>query len=180
MISPERFISEWGTDELIRNSLNAFNNTNIPEASRDFLVKAGLPKDTVLQLSFDRPEDELPRLWDAFHDQYDLPIEYNRYLAIGVGYVPIVCLDEKEGGGIYAIDVAGHHSNSFMNSSVPQLAETLLAWRSSTNWAEQNEPNDEEAMEHAQRLEQTIQRIDARAIEEKDSYWRQALRDALI
>ncbi len=180
MISPGKFISEWGTGELVRNSPKAFDNTHIPTASRDFLVKAGLPKNAILQLNFDRPEDELPRLWDAFHDQYDLPPDYNRYLAIGVGYVPIICLDESEEGNIYAIDVAGHHPSSFMNSSVPQLAETLLAWRASTEWAEQNEPNDEESAQYAQHLEQTLQRIDFRAMEDKNSYWRQALRDALI
>ncbi len=180
MITPERFVSEWGPDGLVRSSPNAFNKTRIPEASSEFLVKAGLPDETILQLSFERPEDELPRLWDAFHDQYDLPPDYNRYLAIGVGYVPIICLDEKEEGSVYAVDVAGRNPISFMNSSVPQLAETLLAWRAAVEWAEQNEPEDEEAAEQAQRLEHEIRRIDSRAMADDSSFWQQALRDALI
>lgn len=179
-ITPEQFVSEWGPDGLVRNNPNAFEGTHIPQAARDFLVRAGLPEDTVLQLSFERPEDELPRLWDAFHDRYDLPEDYNRYLAIGVGYVPIICLDEKEEGRVYAIDVAGHHPMSLMSSGVPQLAEALLAWRASVQWAEQNEPDDEEAAEHARQLENKLRRIDPRVMEDGSSYWRQALRDALI
>lgn len=180
MITPERFVSEWGPGALVRNSPAAFRGVCLPQATEDFLVKAGLPEETVLQLSFERPENELPRLWDTFHEQYDLPREYNRYLAIGVGYVPIICIDEKEKGAVYAIDVAGHHASSFMNSSVPQLAETLLAWRASVQWAEQNEPEDEEAIEYARQLEQTIRQIDFKAMEDSGSYWRQALRDALV
>ena len=180
MITPKRFVSEWGSDALVRNSPDAFRGISLPQATKDFLVQAGLPENTILQLSFERPENELPRLWDTFHTQYELPIEYNRYLAIGVGYVPIICIDEKEEGTIYAIDVAGHHASSFMNSSVPQLAETLLAWRASIQWAEQNEPDDEEATEHARQLEHTIRQIDFKAMEDSNNYWRQALRDALV
>ena len=117
---------------------------------------------------------------EAIRTLVDLPQEYNRYLAIGAGYVPIICFDEKEQGAVYAIDIAGHHANCFMNSSVPQLAQTLLVWRACVRWAEQKEPDDAEALEYARHLEQTIRQIDFPAMQESSNYWSQALRDALI
>ncbi len=130
MITPEKFKAWWGKG-LVRNTEAALTHIRIPEASKRFLVEAGLPAEAHPGLQFARYEDELPTMLEAFPED-NLPADYARFRPIGVDYATIICLDEQDDGHLYSVDIEGHGlPTCFMNSSVPQLAEFLLTVRNS-------------------------------------------------
>jgi len=43
MITPNEFKTQWG-DDLVRNTPASLENVHIPDASKRFLIEAGLPR----------------------------------------------------------------------------------------------------------------------------------------
>ncbi len=178
MTTAERFIPEWGSDELVRNTPGSLEGIRIPEVSKQFLVIAGLPRRVPwLDMDFDRSEDELPTLPEAFPNGYNFPHEYLRYRPIGADSATLLCLNEYDNGNIYSVDIddAGVPTR-FVNSSVPQLAEFLLATRVVPVEDKQKRQTGGEAREYIQGLTRSLARIDPEAMRDEDNYWPQYLR----
>ena len=182
MITPEQFSQMWGTG-LIRTEPTAVAGLNIPQAARRFLTEAGLPREAGYDISFDRPEDELPTLPEAFPNGYDFPSEYNCMHPIGVDGATLLCLEEGT-GHVYSIDIDGQNiPTRFVNSSLPALAECLLVNRVTSPEARTDSggEDEDEAMRSLVRgLGDDMRRIDPEAMRDPDNYWPQFLRAALL
>lgn len=181
MITPQEFAAQWGND-LVRNTPASLENIRIPDISKQFLIEVGLPRWVErLEMNFDRFEDELPTLPDAFPNGYDFPSDYVRYRPIGADPIVLLCLDEYSNGSIHSIDIDGAGvPNSFVNSSVPQLAEFLLALKVVPTEGPPKVYTDEEADAFTEELERKFKRIDPEAMHNSGNYWPGYLESTLI
>lgn len=179
MLTPSDFKAQWG-EGLVRNTPAALAHIRIPEASKRFLVEAGLPAEAGIGLQFSRYEDELPTLLEAFPND-GLPADYARYRPIGVDYATIICLDEQDHGHLYSIDIEGHGlPTCFMNSSVAHLAEFLLVIRVVPTEGPPKRYTDEEGAAYTEELAQKFQEIDPAAMRDEASFWQGYLRGTLM
>ena len=169
MITPAEFITRWGKPDLMPYKPVAFTGLPIPEASRRFLVEAGLPQQAGLELEFDLPPDELFTLAEAF--EQDLPAFFNRYRPIGLDAATAICLDESDGWRLYAVDVDGALPIRFVNSGVPQLAEFLLVFREGAGVRLPELASEEELEASAQALEREFGRIDPSVFSDPENWW---------
>ena len=129
MLSPEEFADKWGTTlaALVPFPKAAIERVALSKEDRAFLTAAGLPESAAPFLSFESPQsDELPsvaRTWG-------LAADFERYLLIGTdGSGNPIALDEAKGGEVVVLDHENSFSRTLMNTSVRQLAESLLAFR---------------------------------------------------
>ena len=173
MITPSEFVAEWGEDNLIRNTPKALANVELPQASKTFLIEAGLPAHTDVGLQFDRFVDELPTLPEAFPNDYVFPAKYRFYRPIGVDYATIICLAEQENGRIYSVDIDGHLPTRLMNSGVPYLAEFLLIFRRQEAWAKATHPSEEQVKLSVRKMRDELCQQDPEAMRDEQSYWSQ-------
>ena len=179
MLTPSEFKAQWG-EGLVCNTRASLSHLRIPDASKRFLVEAGLPADAVLGLQFSRAEDELLSMLQNFPED-DLPADYSRYYPIGVDAATILCLDERDDGHIYSIDIEGQGiPTRFVNSSVPQLAEFLLILRIVPKEGPPKIYTDEEGAAYTEELAQKFQKIDPAAMQDRNSYWSCYLEATLI
>ena len=179
MINPEQFSQSWGPG-LIRTEPDAIAGVNLPDSALRFLTEAGLPKDAGYDISFDRPEDEMPTLPQAFPNGYDFPAEYCRFYPIGVDGAAILCLEEVT-GSVYGIDIDGQDiPTRFVNSGLPKLAECLLVNRVFPQ--DTGGDNEEEAplIQVIQALKKKMSWIDQEAMQDENNYWPQFFRAALL
>lgn len=181
MMTPQEFVAQWEGD-LIRNTPASLESVRIPDISKQFLIEAGLPRWVErVEMDFDRFEDELPTLPDAFPNGYDFPSDYVRYRPIGADAVVLLCLDEYENGSIYSIDIDGAGvSNSFVNSGVPQLAEFLLALKVVPTEGPPVNYTEEEGKAFMEELERKFKSVDPEAMRDLNNYWPDYLRATLI
>ncbi len=181
MITPNEFKTQWG-DDLVRNTPASLENVHIPDASKRFLIEAGLPRLVPgLDMDFDRFEDELPTLPEAFPNGYDFPKDYSRYRPIGADPATLLCLDECNSGCVYSVDIdeAGLPIR-FVNSGVPQLAEFLLIVRGTPTESSPKRYTDAEAKAYTEELTQKFRNADPEAMHDEDGYWPGYLRATLI
>ena len=186
MMTPEQFSRSWGVG-LIRTEPVALAGVNIPDNAKRFLMEAGLPSEADYDISFDRPEDELPTLPEAFPNGYDFPAAYQQFRPIGVDGATLLCLQE-ETGYIYSIDIDGQGIPiRFVNSGVTELAECLLVNRVVPQDAEGNgkdlehrEDADESTHGLVGTLAQKMHEIDPSAMNNAENYWPQFFRAALL
>lgn len=169
MITPSDFATQWNADALMRYEPAALDGVHIPEISKHFLIEAGLPRQADLELEFDLSSDELPTLPEALEE--DLPARFNRYRPIGVDTATTICLDERDNGRIYAVDIDGNIPTRFMNSSVPQLAEFLLVFRNGAGVELPQLASEEELEASALALEHEFRRIDPSVFSDEDNWW---------
>ena len=112
---------------LLRFTQPSLVRLNLPAVSRAFLLEAGLPSAAAPFLNFEVPDEgSLPTVAEA----WQLPDEFGCFRIVGFnGSGDPVCLDESASGAVVHLN----HDNGFervlMNSSVPQLAESLLVFR---------------------------------------------------
>jgi len=175
MITPSEFVAQWGDDGLIRNTPAALTDIQIPQASKRFLVEAGLPAHADFGLQFERFTDEMPTLPEAFPNGYAFPPAYHSYRPIGVDYATILCLSEQDRGRIYSVDIDGHLPTRLVNSSVPHLAEFLLVFRRDAVWAQAAHPTEEELMASTYKMRDELTRRDPEAMHNEQSYWPQVV-----
>lgn len=146
MIEPSTFVEKWQKQipegilpelledySLISVSPNVFANRNIPEASKRFLIEAGLPKSTAPFLSFgDLANGLLPiwKIWGVTDNWNEADrLRLSRYCVIGSddNSGNPICIDEANDGTIVTLEHEDRFAGvMFVNSSVPQLAEFLL------------------------------------------------------
>lgn len=170
MMTPTDFAAQWGEDQLLRYEPTALENVDIPNASKQFLIEAGLPRHAGLELEFDLSASELPTLPQALEEE-NLPASFNRYRPIGVETATTICLDEQDNGCIYAVDIDGTLPTRFMNSSVPQLAEFLLVFRSGAGIALPKLASERDLQTSANALEEQFRRIDPAVFSDEDNWW---------
>ena len=179
MITPSDFVAQWGKNGLVRNTPKALSDVKIPQASKVFLVEAGLPAHAGVGLQFDRFEDEMPTLPEAFPNDYVFPIDYRCYRPIGVDYATIICLAEQDEGRIYSVDIDGHLPTRLMSSDVPRLAEFLLAFRHQEMWAQAAHPSEEELKLSVLKMREELHQQDPEAMRDEQNYWPQVILDML-
>jgi len=177
------FVELWKSDEepeeLVQVSKEAIAEVHIPEDAKIFLESAGLPSSAAPFLTFDALAQN--PLQNAATDYDRLQAEYARYWIIGGNSCgDPICVDEKEQGRVVYLNHDNNFDVIFMNSSVPQLAECLLEYR--TLLEETQKMNGPEAWLDRQipsdiikRLEDQILKIDHSAIN-SDSFWDDEIR----
>lgn len=91
------------------------------------MIEAGLPEEAAPFLGFQRPvTGPLPTLSEYF----GLSDTFRRYRVIGSnGSGDPICIDQAQQGSIVSINHDDHYRPIFMNSSIPQLAESLILYR---------------------------------------------------
>ncbi len=119
-----------GAAMTIRNHLSCFRQAHLstlPFPTNRRLTTAGLPESAAPFLDFRVPDhgavQTVAKLWQ-------LAPEYNRYRVIGSnGSGDPLCIDESFDGQIVYLNHDFDFHRVLINSSVPQLAESLLAFR---------------------------------------------------
>ena len=131
MLTSQEFRERWcGNDDsesLVVFPPNALAGIAISEESKVFLMTGGLPKSAAPFLDFDAPDhgalQTAAELWQ-------LAPEYNRYRIVGSnGSGDPVCIDELLDAHVVYLNHDYNFHRVLINSSVPQLAESLLAFR---------------------------------------------------
>ncbi len=129
MLLPKEFIDRWGEDD---GAIVAFPKKNLerlalPEAAQAFLSEAGLPKDAAPFLTFSAPDSgELPTV----AAQWNQPEAFASYRVVGSdGSGNPIALDENNNGEVVLLDHENKFARVLVNTSIQQLAESLLAYR---------------------------------------------------
>ena len=100
--------------------------SQLPEPIRKFMSASGLPGSAAPFLSFNERDDTLK----TYAGVAQADARFNRYLVIGSdGGGNMICLDDQDSYSVVLLDHDNSNAADFMNSSVPQLAECLLAYR---------------------------------------------------
>ncbi|MBD0260814.1 MAG: SUKH-4 family immunity protein [Cytophagales bacterium] len=128
MITPEAFKTAWQRvdDNLIRCTQGQVEGLGFRENTIHFLLVAGLPDDAAPFLSFSYlAEGRLRGVGEVFKVRESL----SRYKAIGFdGNGCPICVDVGQGDLIVCLNHDHDFEAVFVNASVHQLAETLLAF----------------------------------------------------
>lgn len=123
----ERWCSDDDSESLVMFPPNALGDVAIPDESKTFLTTGGLPESAAPFLDFRVPDHGTLR---TVAELWQLAPEYNRYRVIGSnGSGDPLCIDESFDGQIVYLNHDFNFHRVLINSSVPQLAESLLAFR---------------------------------------------------
>src|SRR5262245_22819209 len=127
MLSPQDFVTRWGSSQLASFTAEAVDRLPLSAEDKGFLLRAGLPSDAAPFLSFDAPQAaKLPTV----ADRWGLATDFHRYRVLGSdGAGNPIALDEESGGEVVCLDHENRFARVFMNTSVRQMAESLLAYR---------------------------------------------------
>lgn len=127
MLSPHEFIARWGSDQFVVFPVKCIDQLPLAAVDKAFLVQAGLPADAAPFLTFDAPKSaDLPTV----AEQWGVADEFRRYRIIGSdGSGNPIALDEQSEGEVVWLDHENRFSRALMNTSVRQMAESLLAYR---------------------------------------------------
>ena len=128
MLSAKEFAARWGQDEapLQRFPKRAVAALPIPEEDKEFLLGAGLPEEAAPFLCFDIPTSgALPTVAQA----WDQPAAFRRYRVLGSDDSGNPIAIDEQGGEVVCLDHERRFARVLMNTSIRQLAESLLAYR---------------------------------------------------
>jgi hypothetical protein len=128
MITPNEFVAKWDVEKngkLIKFTAEILENINIDDESKEFLIAAGLPASASPFLEFmvfDKMEiPTASQLWG-------IDEKYSKYRCIGsTGSGDPICIIESKGNIVYLNHDDGF-KEVFINTSIPQLAESLLVY----------------------------------------------------
>ena len=131
MITPDEFRDRWNEDEhspeLIRFPSAALAKLGIPADAELFLESAGLPRSASPYLEFEVPSEGS---LESAAQQWQLSADYDHYHVIGFnGSGDPICIDDAAEGQVVYLNHDDDFRRIFINSSIPQLAESLLAYR---------------------------------------------------
>jgi len=127
-MTPGEFKAEWEreeTSQLVLYPRSAVIGLGIPDEAKSFLMEVGLPEGAAPFLDFGGTAHihipAVTEVWKAGEQ---------RYRIIGSnGYGDPVCIDTESAGRVFYLLHDDEMSPRFMNSSIPQLAYSLLAFR---------------------------------------------------
>jgi hypothetical protein len=158
LLNNEAFVEFWGDDCLIKWELADLGTTSLPDSSKSFLMRVGLPCNERWTLRFEKPSGRLNRLSNK-----------PTYILIGRdGDVPI-CLDESRAGAVIAVEGAGMRGERFVNTSVRELAHCLVLYQ---NYCIHGDGLPDEAVRSlATDLENQMCVIDPPAFQDSHNYW---------
>ncbi len=138
MITPEQFKNAWENpsfpiekfvlkhERLIPLPEEHAGLLYLPEVIREFMRVAGLPNSAAPFLSFNERDHTLK----TYASVAQADARFDRYLVIGSdGGGNMICLDDQDSYSVVLLDHDNSNAAEFVNSSVPQLAECLLAYR---------------------------------------------------
>ncbi|MGA2497512.1 MAG: SUKH-4 family immunity protein [Tepidisphaeraceae bacterium] len=127
MITPDAFVAAWRKDRpLIRFPKRTLDALPIRQEDKDFLAKAGLPESAAPFLSFKVPYS---RPLATIAEMYSQPQQFRRYRAIGFdGAGNPIAIDETNHGQVVCLDHENGFASELVNTSVRQLAQSLLAY----------------------------------------------------
>jgi hypothetical protein len=168
MPSPKDFLARWGKKEpFVRFHANSLESLGLAEEDRTFLAQVGLAEEAAPFLSFEAPRSgELPTV----ADHWDQPDEFRRYRVIGAdGSGNPIALDEERKGEVVCLDHEDGFARTFINQTIRQLAESLLAYRNGAHASgaaeEEGESGNGEIPEKVRkRLYQELKKIDSAAL----------------
>lgn len=129
-MQPAEFKTTWGSSDLTKPSEAALAGLPLPDATAEFLIQAGLPATAEPGFQFSFPSGTIPSLAEI-RQPPGLPAgELQHLLRIGGSAVTHTCIDVAgRGRVVQVIDDEGEPAVVFINSSVPQLAACLVAYR---------------------------------------------------
>lgn len=127
-MTPLEFKAAWNAEfdaPLIRFPASIASGLTIPPASQQFLTEIGLPNSAAPFLGFgERTALQLPSVTSVYK------IGDPRYRIVGEnGSGDPVCIDTAAGGRVVYLNHDDGMKPEFMNTSVPQLGYSLLAFR---------------------------------------------------
>jgi hypothetical protein len=151
MITPEQFRLRWRSEvaaknpnpedvRLLTTPAQQLASVRLPESCRQFLAEAGLPKGCAPSLGFEEVGKGLPRIWERYSPgqwQPEEKVGLDHYLLIGYdddAGNPI-SVDERDGRVVELehellfSPKEAHARIMFMNSGIPELAESLLVFQ---------------------------------------------------
>lgn len=129
MLTPQEFLDRWDKETY---GLVEYDNKvvmasfSLTQESKNFLIQAGLPESASPFLTFESSANGGgSRLTEKYDDADPL---YAKYIYVGfTGNGHPICIDEENDEVIY-IDFDQENEEVFINSSIAQLAESLLAY----------------------------------------------------
>lgn len=127
MITPKYFFDNWDKeiDPLVEYEKNRVGLLILPDDAKGFLIQAGLPESAAPFLNF---ETSAKGGATKLIEKYKLKNSFSKYIYLGfTGNGDIVCVIENVGEVVY-LEPENNYNEVFMNSSIPQLAETLLTY----------------------------------------------------
>ncbi len=175
MIGPEEFASTWGRPQLARVPAERLEGVAIPAESKRFLTEAGLPLEVEgLALPFIVAPRGLQSPAEILDAGAPRPPECQGLRRLGSNDVGVLfCLDEARDGTVVAVSPEDALKVVFVNSSVAQLAESLLAYR-----RVRGASLHEDDAAYSSRLRDALTEVDAAAVETEPSWWRMVVEEA--
>ena len=131
MLTADEFKRKWGSD-LVRLERKDVSGGLVPDDVIEFLTMAGLPVDAAPFLSFDELRKGLKHVYEIWGRPDDYPDDAKKrlspYLVIGSdGAGNPICLDTNNDCQVVHLDHEDwFNTMTFVNSSLPQFAESLL------------------------------------------------------
>lgn len=128
MITPHDFLERWNKDifGLVRFEEENLNKSGIPTAAEQFLLIAGLPESAPPFLTFEGSDRgggfTLSNKYEISKNKGD------EYIYIGfTGENDPICISKSD-GNIISLDYQNDFLEMFINSTLNQLAESLLTY----------------------------------------------------
>ena len=171
MITPEEFIKQWtkGEDAVLKFNTEQFEKIKIKEETKNFLI-SGIPEEASPFLSFGNASGE--GTVETIAQSYNLDKSFERYLIIGFdGSGNPICIDNQENDRMVMLNHDQGFRAVFMNSTINQFAEILLAYR---DYSMNKKPVDF--------IKKKVSEIDTNALSDntkldEDNYWKQILKN---
>jgi hypothetical protein len=175
MITPQEFLDRWDKETygLVEYDEQIIHSLSLAPETKKFLTEAGLPESASPFITFESSNDSGGhRLTEKYEDA---DAGYRGYIYVGfTGSGHPICIMEENDKVLY-IDLENDHAEVFINSSIAQFAESLLAFVDFVNqikavngrsaFLERNAPK-----ESLDRLADKLKEIDSASLTE-GSFW---------
>ncbi len=170
-MSPSEFLALWGPADFARLDVAAQGRVNLPTRDVEFLIEAGLPRAAGLYgIGFAFPPTHIPTLATVDRRHAELAMGHAGALVLGGNDSCYICVSPGEEYQIISIARYSNESLEFVNSSILQLAETLLVMRDAAMRAYSLSAI-ADPMEFKSSIHVALQRIDARVTAEGQGWW---------
>ncbi len=157
-MSDEEIIGFWGKENLERWSDPRLADWHVPTESKLFLTRVGLPCRGDWTLRFTREPD-----------QPHLPSIGAHHRLIGYDDIVPICLDERTGGRVVALEESVGGTERFINSRVEQFAQALVLYeryRKRVRGLAEHEAQDLIA-----KTSQQLRAVDPAAFSDPNNWW---------
>lgn len=158
----------FGRNGLVRASNECVASLLIPEKSKEFLVKVGVPKENILLCEFDL--SSFPFLKKHAENKGITVEEDLPYKVIGNdGYMQICLSEQSKMGEVIAYDLNGELPIRYINCNI----ETFIAFLALyvKDYCKYNDQKDDVLDEYAEKLEAKMKVVDPKAFSNPDNWW---------